>query len=53
MARPVVGRLGFLPFGLEFRNAVLKNVINVDDAFLNAAIEPFEAIFYIADLRLQ
>ncbi|KIU48846.1 hypothetical protein QU41_12860 [Bradyrhizobium elkanii] len=49
----VIGRLSLLAVGFEFDDSLAKKIVEFDDALLDSAIEPLEAIFGIDDLGFQ
>ena len=49
----VIGRLSLLAVGLELNDSLAKKIVKFDDAFLDPAIKPLEAIFGVDDLSFQ
>jgi hypothetical protein len=49
----VIGCLSLLAVGLELNDPLAKKIVKFDDAFLDPAIKPLEAIFGVDDLRFQ
>ncbi|MFX4662503.1 hypothetical protein ABTA70_20495, partial [Acinetobacter baumannii] len=45
--------MSLLAVGFEFDDSLAKKIVEFDDALLDSAIEPLEAIFGIDDLGFQ
>lgn len=47
--RVVIGRLSLLAGGFQLNDSLAKKIVEFDDAFLDPAIQPLEAILSIDD----